>query len=367
MALTHYRPLGRSGLIVSPIALGTMTFGTSRWGSGEAGSQQIFNAYVEDGGNFLDTANVYSGGRSEEMLGAFVKERQLRDQLVIATKSGFAAGNGYPYTGGNSAKTIYQALDQSLQRLGTDYVDLYWVHVWDMVTPAEELLQTLSALVRSGKIRYYGFSNTPAWYVAQLATLARVHGLPAPITLQYEYSLIQRDIENEHLPLAKEFGLGLLPWSPLGGGFLSGKYQRQDVANRKPLAQGLPEGPSAQNSDTLSDGRLNGSNPFGDSKFTQRNWQILDAVREVAAELKRTPAEVSLAWLAQKPGVASVLIGASRVEQLKDNVAALELKFSREQWQRLESASTRTPVNPSALFTPEINRFVFGGCQVQLP
>ncbi len=228
MSLTNYRTLGRSGLIVSPLALGTMTFGTARWGLDEAGSGAVFNAYLDLGGNFVDTADVYSGGRSEEMLGKFVSDRKLREQIVIATKAGFAAGQGV-HTGGNGAKHIYAALEGSLKRLRTDYVDLFWIHVWDSVTPAEELLETMNALVRSGKIRYWGMSNAPAWYVSKLATLAAVRGAAGPIALQYFYALMNRDIEDEHLPLAKEFGMGVVPWSPLAFGLLTGKYDRAIV------------------------------------------------------------------------------------------------------------------------------------------
>ena len=214
MSLSQYRTLGRSGLSVSPIALGTMTFGTSRWGSGEDGSRAVFNAYVDAGGNFVDTADVYSSGRSEEMLGSFIAERALRDSIVLASKSGFGAGKG-AHAGGNGAKHVHAALHASLKRMQTDYIDLYWVHVWDSVTPAEELLETMVALVRAGKIRYWGMSNSPAWYVSKVATLAATRGLPGPIALQYFYSLANRDIEDEHVPLAAEFDMGIMPWSPL--------------------------------------------------------------------------------------------------------------------------------------------------------
>jgi aryl-alcohol dehydrogenase-like predicted oxidoreductase len=223
MPLTNYRALGRSGLVVSPLALGTMTFGTARWGLDEAGAADVFNAYLDLGGNFVDTADVYSGGRSEEMLGKFIAEGKLRERIVIATKAGFAAGQGV-HSGGNGAKHIHAALEGSLERLRTDYVDLFWIHVWDSVTPAEELLETMNALVRSGKIRYWGMSNAPAWYVSKLATLAAVRGVTGPIALQYFYALVNRDIEDEHLPLAKEFGMSIVPWSPLAFGLLTGKY-----------------------------------------------------------------------------------------------------------------------------------------------
>ena len=197
MSLTHYRTLGRSGLVISPLALGTMTFGTARWGSNEDTSRAIFDAYVEVGGNFIDTADVYSGGRSEEMVGSFIHERSLRDQVVLATKAGFATGQGV-HLGGSGARHLQTALEGSLRRLKTHYVDLFWLHVWDSVTPAAELLETMSQLVRSGRTRYWGISNAPAWYCAQLATLAAARGVPGPIALQYFYSLVNRDIEDEH-------------------------------------------------------------------------------------------------------------------------------------------------------------------------
>lgn len=294
MNLESYRTFGRSGLVVSPLALGAMTFGAQRWGSDEAASRAVFEAYVEAGGNFVDTADVYSSGRSEEMLGRFIADGKLRDRIVIATKAGFAREDGYPHAGGNGAKNIHTALEMSLRRLGMECVDLFWLHAWDMVTPAEEALQTLASLVRAGKIRYFGFSNAPAWYVAKMATLAAVHGLPAPIGLQHQYSLIDRSIEREHVPAAREFGLGVQPWSPLGGGFLAGKYRLSDVEGREAMPPGLPTASSEEGSNGASDGRLNGPNPFGDTLFTDRNWAILDALRSVASEAQAPPARVAL-------------------------------------------------------------------------
>lgn len=228
MLLTDFRTLGRSGLVVSPLTLGTMTFGATRWGSTDEVSKAIFNGYVDAGGNFIDTANVYSGGRSEEMTGSYIAERNLRDKLVLATKFGFNAGGGSPHAGGNGRKNIYQALDGSLRRLQTDYIDLYWLHVWDMVTPVEEVLQSLGDLVRAGKIRYFGFSDMPAWYTTKAATLAAVHAVPGPVAMQMVYSLVERTIEHEYVPLARECGLGIMPWSPLAAGLLTGKYKPED-------------------------------------------------------------------------------------------------------------------------------------------
>lgn len=361
MKLTDYRTLGRSGLVVSPLALGTMTFGTARWGVDEAGSRAIFDSYVEAGGNFIDTADVYSGGTSEELLGRFLSEPGMRERIVVATKSGFGTGD-HPNAGGNGAKHVNDALEGSLRRLGTDHVDLYWLHVWDMVTPAEEVLQTMAALVRSGKVRYWGMSNAPAWYVARLATLASASAMPAPIALQYEYSLVERSIEQELVPAATDLGLAIQPWSPLGGGFLSGKYRRDDPANvagRRPPA--LPDG---KPQDGSGEGRLAGANPFGDSKFTDRNWDILGALAAVAGEVGATQAQVALAWALRRPRVGSVLIGASRAEQVAGNIAALEVVLDDEQQRRLDEASAPESAYPGSLFTPMVKRFVFGGHDV---
>ncbi len=214
MSLTAFRTLGRSGLVVSPLALGTMTFGTPRWGSPNEVSEAIFHAYVGAGGNFIDTADVYAGGHSEELVGGYIADRRLRDQLVLATKFGFNAQAGNPHAGGNGRKNIHRALEGSLRRLQTDYIDLYWLHVWDTVTPVEEVLQTLGDLVRAGKIRYFGFSDMPAWYATKAATLAQAHAVPGPIAMQLEYSLVERGIEREHVPAARECGLGIAPWRP---------------------------------------------------------------------------------------------------------------------------------------------------------
>jgi aryl-alcohol dehydrogenase-like predicted oxidoreductase len=367
MQLADYRTLGRSGLAVSPLALGTMTFGTARWGLDEAGSRAVFDAYVEAGGNFVDTADVYASGRSEEMLGGFIADRSLRDRIVLATKSGFAAGQG-PHAGGNGAKHVIAAMDGSLARLRTDHVDLYWVHVWDGVTPAEELLETMSGLVRAGKARYWGMSNAPAWYVAKLATLASVRGLPGPIALQYFYSLVSRDIEEEHVPLAAEFGIGIVPWSPLAYGLLTGKYDRATVEAAAPRARGLPrDAATSGERRPADDKRLDGANPFGDTLFTARNWSIVEAVRRVAGEIGQSPARVALSWVIGRPGVASTLMGVSRAAQVADNAAALDLALSPEHRRVLDAASS--PADPRmlySLFTPAVSRqAIFGGSSVR--
>ena len=364
MSLADYRTLGRSGLAVSPLALGTMTFGMARWGMERPDAEAVFDAYVEAGGNLVDTADVYAGGRSEQMLGGMIAGRGLRDSLVVATKSGFAAGKG-PHAGGNGAKHIHAALEGSLRRLGTDYIDLYWVHVWDSVTPAEELLETMAALVRAGKIRYWGMSNAPAWYVAKLATLASVRGLPGPIALQYFYSLVNREVEAEHLPLARDMGMGMMPWSPLAYGLLTGKYDRATVEAGAPRTGGLPTeaGNGARRAE--GDKRLDGANPFGDTLFTDRNWRIVDALRGVAQAIGETPARVALAWVLSSPGVDSALMGVSRVSQLHDNIAATELRLPAEQVAALDAASSPEGAMIYALFTPTMRQHVvFGGSAV---
>jgi aryl-alcohol dehydrogenase-like predicted oxidoreductase len=354
MASNQFRALGRSGLIVSPLALGTMTFGTQRWGADRRVSQEIFKTYLEAGGNFVDTADIYSGGQSEEMVGSFIKEFGVRDDVVLATKFAFnqsasplgsaGSGRGNPNAGGAGAKNIHRALEGSLKRLKTDYVDLYWMHIWDGVTPVEEIVQTLGDLVRAGKIRYYAFSDMPAWVAMKAATIASERRIPGPIALQVEYSLVAKDVEREHIPVALEAGMGVVPWSPLAGGFLTGKYKRED---------------------TSSTGRLSGANPFGNSKFSPQNWEILKVVQEIASIAGVTPSQVSLAWLLQKSGVQSILVGASKVSQLNDNLAALDVQLSSEQIKKLDEASAIAPGFSDSLTSLAIRRMVFGGHDVR--
>jgi aryl-alcohol dehydrogenase-like predicted oxidoreductase len=364
MSLADYRTLGRSGLAVSPLALGTMTFGVARWGMARPEAEAVFDAYVEAGGNLVDTADVYAGGRGEEMLGAIIADRGLRNSLVLATKCGFSAGGG-PHAGGNGRKHIGLALDGSLRRLRTDVVDLYWVHVWDSVTPAEELLETMSCLVRAGKIRYWGISNAPAWYVAKIATLAAVRGQPGPVALQYFYSLVSREVEAEHLPLARDAGLGMMPWSPLAYGLLTGKYDRAVVEAGVPRAGGLPRDAGSGAVRDAGDKRLDGANPFGDTLFTDRNWRIVEGLREVAGAMGETPARVALAWVLARPGVDTALMGVSRVSQLRDNIAATDLKLTAGQITALDAASAPEAAMIYGLFTPAARQqIVFGGSAV---
>jgi aryl-alcohol dehydrogenase-like predicted oxidoreductase len=343
MSLKQYVTLGRSGLRVSPLALGTMTFGTEwGWGSEPAVARQVFDGYIEQGGNFIDTADGYTNGKSEELLGHFVAERGLRERLVLATKFTFNADPANPNAGGNGRKNIYRALEGSLRRLKTDYIDLYWMHVWDMVTPVEEVLSTMNDLVRAGKIRHFGFSDVPAWYVARAQTLAEKEGKERLVALQLEYSLIERNIEREHVPVAQELGIGICPWSPLAGGFLSGKYRREGNTGR-------------------GEGRLDAAkfSQLAD-RFTEHNWRVLDALLDVAKQLNKKPVQVALNWVATQPGITSTIIGASSTEQLRDNLGAIEFTIPSELRKRLDDASAIELFHPYTFFEPLIQNRVKG-------
>ena len=347
MGLNKYTTLGRSGLRVSPLCLGTMTFGADwGWGAEESISRDMFNRYVDAAGNFIDTADGYTGGHSEELVGKFVAERKLRDRVVIATKFTFNGDPGNPNAGGNGRKNIYRALEASLRRLKTDYIDLYYVHAWDVVTPVEEVLSTLTDLIRAGKIRYYGFSDTPAWYAARAQTLARKEGKEPVTTLQLEYSLVERNIEREHVPAAQELGMGICPWSPLASGMLSGKYKR--------------EGAGEQAAGRLAQA---GSVPF--IRFTERNWRIIDVLVGVAKQINKTPAQVALNWVVTQPGVTSTILGATKVAQLDDNLAALDFAIPAELRRQLDDVSALETVHPYTFFTPPFQAMMNGGAAVE--
>jgi aryl-alcohol dehydrogenase-like predicted oxidoreductase len=348
MQMNEYTTLGRSGLRVSPLALGTMTFGNDRWGSEDAESKRIFDRYLESGGNFIDTADGYAEGKSEQVVGRFIADGNLRDRLVLATKFSFNAQEGNPNAGGNGRKNIYRALEGSLRRLQMDYIDLYWMHVWDTITPVEEVVSTLTDLVREGKIRYYGFSDVPAWYAARAYTLAEQQGLERPIGFQLEYSLVERNIEREHIPAALELGIGLCPWSPLASGFLAGKYTK--------------EGPASSKGSRLE--VLKESNNPVFNKFTDRNWKILEAVQDVAKELRRPAAEVALNWVATQPGVTSTIIGATKLKQLDSNLNSLSFEIPTELRKKLDEASAVEVVHPYMFFEEVLQDRVRGGVQV---
>ena len=350
MQMHDYVTLGRSGLRVSPLCLGTMTFGTEwGWGHDEATAAAILDRYLDAGGNFLDTADGYTNGRSEEILGGLVAERRARDKVVLATKFTFNAQPGNPNAGGNGRKNIYRALEGSLRRLRTDYVDLYWLHAWDTVTPVEEVVATLTDLVRGGKIRHFGFSDVPAWYAARAQTLAESQGKERVVAFQLEYSLVERSIEREHVDAARELGIAICPWSPLASGFLAGKYRR--------TKQG-----------TVGEGRLaltkDMPNPVF-QKFTDRNWTILETLLAVARDVGRSPAEVALSWLTRRPGVTSTIIGATKLAQLESNLASLALTLPADATARLDTASAIDPGHPYMFFSGPIQQMVHGGVRVR--
>jgi aryl-alcohol dehydrogenase-like predicted oxidoreductase len=327
-----------------------MTFGTEwGWGTEQDVSRNIFNRYIDAGGNFADTADMYTGGTSEKMVGQFIRERNLRDRVVLATKFTFNAEPGNPNAGGNGRKNIYRALEGSLKRLQTDYIDLYWLHAWDTYTPVEEVVSTLNDLVRQGKIRHYGFSDTPAWYVARAQTLAELQGKERVSALQLEYSLVERNIEREHIPVAQELGIAVLPWSPLAGGFLAGKYKRSGNTG-------------------VGDGRhevtKNSGNPAF-NKFTERNWQVLDALLGVAKQMDKPPAQVALNWAATQPGVTSTIIGATKLPQLEANLAALDFEIPAGLRTQLDEASAIEAIHPYIFYGSNIHSMVTGGATVQ--
>jgi aryl-alcohol dehydrogenase-like predicted oxidoreductase len=350
MKHNEYVTLGQSGLRVSPLCLGTMTFGTEwGWGSDEDAARSIFNRYLERGGNFVDTADGYTNGKSEEMVGKFIKEAQARDRVALATKFTSNAQPGNPNAGGNGRKNMYRAIEGSLCRLQTDYIDLYWLHIWDRVTPVEEVLSSFDALVRAGKVRYIGLSDVPAWYVARAQTLAEQLGRERIIALQLEYSLVERNIERELIPAAQELGMAVCPWSPLAGGILSGKYNRE----------GKPGSPQ---------GRLDIQKKAGGAlfeRFTERNWKIVDVLVDVAKQIDRPPAEVALNWVATQPGVTSIIIGATKLDQLESNLSSLDFAIPGELRSRLDKAGELDPVQPDVCFRPPVQARVTGGTVVR--
>jgi aryl-alcohol dehydrogenase-like predicted oxidoreductase len=352
MSLDSYYTLGRSGLRVSPLALGTMTFGPEwGWGTDEATARAMFDRYLEAGGNFIDTADLYTEGSSESLLGQFIEDTGTRDRVVLTTKFSYNAQPGNPNAGGNGRKHIMRAVEGSLRRLRTDYIDLYLLHTWDRITPAEEVLGTFDDLVRAGKIRYAGLSDVPAWYAAHMQTLARAHGVHTLVNLQMQYSLAERHIEHEFVPLAQELGMGITAWSPLGMGLLSGKYRSSEAGR-----------------DGEGEGRLQAVKGSGLEKlmgmFTPRNWDIVRAVEQVSRESGLSMAQVAIQWAAHRPGIASVILGARTLEQFEDNLAALDKPLPDAALQALDAASAPLPPFPYNFFEPGHQAGIHGGVNV---
>lgn len=320
MQLDHYRLLGRSGLKISPMALGTMTFGTE-WGFGadEPTSRAIFDRYVDHGGNFIDTANYYTGGTSESFVGRFAQGQ--RDRLVIATKYTLPMCANDPNSGGNSRRSMVRAVEDSLTRLGSDYIDLLYLHAWDFTTSVEEILRAMDDLVAAGKVVYMGLSDIPAWQASRMQAIADLRGWSPLIAMQLEYNLIERSVERDLVPMSREMGMGIVPWSPLASGLLTGKYKRAELA---------PES-------VASGSRAAIATEAG--PIPERSFCIIDELKRVATERDTSPAAVALAWLLARPGMAAPLIGARSISQLEANLTALELELTNDQMARLDSVS----------------------------
>lgn len=347
--LQHYRLLGRSGLRVSPLALGTMTFGTEwGWGADDAEAARIFDTYADRGGNVIDTSVNYTNGASERIVGRLIRPK--RERMIVATKFTMARDPGNPNSGGNHRLNIMRSVETSLAQLGTDRIDLLYLHAWDFTTAPEEVMRGLDDLVRAGKVLYIGICNTAAWRVAQMQTLAALRGWSPFVALQIEYSLLERTVEHKLIPMAESLGLGVLPWSPLGGGVLTGKYSLADLtqeseANVSATRKGV----------VASSGHMN-----------ERSLSIAEVVRAVAEEVGRSSSQVALAWALANPAVTAPIIGARTLAQAEDNMAALSLTLSEGQRKRLDDASHPQPAFP-ARFTarPMVQQLIFGGARVE--
>jgi len=339
-----YKLLGNSGLRVSQLCLGTMTFGEDwGWGSNKEESRKIFEAFLDAGGNFIDTANLYTNGTSESYLGEFMEGK--RERIVLATKYTNSAPGTDPNAGGNQRKNMMQSVEASLKRLRTDYIDLYWLHIWDGMNPVEEVMRAFDDLVRQGKVLYVGVSDAPAWWVAQANTVANLRGWTPFVGLQVEYSLIERTPERELLPMAQALGLTVTAWSPLAGGVLTGKYLNQNGQADK------------------SDGaRLDLPDMQQFFSYGSRAREIVQAVLAIAQEVGRSPAQVALAWLRQRHRPIIPIIGAKKLSQLQDNLACLDLVLNPHQVDRLTSASQIELGFPYEFYTKDMVRtFVYGG------
>jgi aryl-alcohol dehydrogenase (NADP+) len=323
----EYRTLGRSGCAVSALCLGTMTFGTE---SHEKVAHAQLDMFAEAGGTFVDTADVYSAGESERIIGHWLASRpaDVTEPIVLATKGRFPMATD-PNGAGLSARHLTRALDASLTRLGVDVIDLYQAHAWDPITPLEETLRTLDGFVRAGKIRYYGFSNFTGWQLTKAVLLARSLGLTGPVSLQPQYSLLVREIEYEIVPASLDAGLGLLPWSPLGGGWLTGKYRRDQ----------RPSGATR-----LGDNPERGMEAW-DRRGTARTWDVIEAVQRVAEARGVSMAEVALAWVTDRPGVTSTILGARTTDQLEANLKAAGLHLTDAETGALDDASDLRPTD----------------------
>jgi aryl-alcohol dehydrogenase-like predicted oxidoreductase len=341
----RYLLLGNSGLRVSEAALGAMTFGDDwGWGAAKGEARKVYDAFRDAGGNFIDTANVYTKGTSESFLGDFMQGH--RQNMVLATKYSNSAPGTDPNAAGNQRKNMVQSVEASLKRLQTDYIDLYWVHIWDRITPVEEVMRGLDDLVRAGKVLYTGISDAPAWWIARANTMADLRAWSPFVGLQIEYSLIERSVERELIPMAKALNIGVTAWSPLAGGVLTGKYHGNG-----------PSEPGRMSNDMLKD--------FLPEK--QRADRIVTAVKAVSAETGRSMAQVALAWLRYRPLPVIPIIGARKLSQLQDNIASLDVTLSTDQLKTLDEASRIELGFPYELYAKEMVRtLAYGGMRDQI-
>jgi aryl-alcohol dehydrogenase-like predicted oxidoreductase len=343
-----FHTLGQSGLRVSPFCLGTMTFG---WGADRETSKKLFDAYRSWGGNFIDTADGYANGTSELWVGELIEDAKCRHEIVLATKFSFNAQPGNPNAGGNGRKNILRAIDGSLRRLRTDFIDIYILHAWDRVTPVEEVVVTLNDLVRAGKVRHVGLSDVPAWYAARFATIADMRGWERPASLQLEYSLLSRALEREHLPLAQSLGISVTPWGPLGSGLLTGKFRRVNG--------------QIQGAGRVVDLKDSGNPTLEKFSKREQNWVILETLLRVANELGKAPAEVALSWVLSRPCVTSALVGATNIEQLNKNLSAATVELSTEVRQVLSDISAPEPNELDHFFGAVLQGMIHGGTMVE--
>jgi len=316
--LNHFRLLGHSGLRVSPLCLGTMTFGTN-WKDFYTGeitkeeAEKIFDAYIAAGGNFIDTANAYQNGQSEEWLGEWIEEKGLRDDVVIATKYSLPVKVGSPNMGGNQRASMMRNIEKSLRRLRTHFIDVYYLHVWDFCTPVEEIMRGLNDLVSSGKVHYLGISDTPGWRVAQMNTLARERGWSEFVCYQGRYHLGERDIERDIMPMCKELGLGFVSWGILGQGKYTGRFKRGEKDEGQNGRKGI--------------------------KMTEKDYDIAEVVVAIAEEVGRTPSQVCIAWMLSQPNNFP-LLGVRSLSQFEDNLSSMSLKLTEDQIERINKVAT---------------------------
>jgi aryl-alcohol dehydrogenase-like predicted oxidoreductase len=335
----NYRLFGPSGLRVSELCLGTMTFGEDwGWGSSKDEARKIYDAFREAGGNFIDTANVYTQGSSETFLGEFFADH--RDSVVLATKFTNAGPGTDPNAGGNQRKNMMQSVEASLRRLKTDYIDLYWLHIWDQITPVEEVMRGFDDLVRQGKVLYVGVSDAAGWWISKANTIAEFRGWSPFVGLQIEYSLVERSVERELIPVAKHLGLTVAAWSPLAGGVLTGKY-----------ASG--EGKDSRYSTEMMKPLLPDEN---------RTARIIEALENVSKQTGHSKAQIALAWLRYRPVPVIPIIGARKLTQLEDNIASLTVSLTPEQVALLDEASKIDLGFPHTFYATDMVRtFVYGG------